>query len=87
MGVPVVSLDGNSHAGRMVASVLKILGFDELVAPDKRSYRRIVGELCDHRARLLTYRRELRSRFNASALRDEIGFTRAFEQELEQILR
>jgi predicted O-linked N-acetylglucosamine transferase (SPINDLY family) len=86
MGVPVVSLYGGSHAGRMVASVLDSLELNELIARNEASYSRIVAELCSTDSRLLDYRNKLRSRFENSPLRDEAGFTRAFEDQLKKLL-
>jgi len=86
MGVPVVSLYGDRHAGRMVASVLNLLGLDELVAEDAESYRSVVKGLCKDRDRLRRYRVELRDRFKASPLRDEKGFTQSLESEYRRIL-
>lgn len=86
MGVPVVSLYGDRHAGRMVASVLNLMGLDELVAQTAESYARIVSDLCKDPKRLSRYRTELRDRFEKSPLRDEIGFTRDMETEFGRIL-
>jgi len=86
MGVPVVSLYGTSHAGRMVASVLHQLGLDEWVAVDEQAYVGIVTKLCSDQSGLENHRAELRNRFQASALRDENAFARAFEKSLIQVL-
>src|SRR5262249_56973507 len=45
MGVPVVTLRGQRHAGRMVASVLAAVGLDDLVADTPGDYRRIAATL------------------------------------------
>jgi predicted O-linked N-acetylglucosamine transferase (SPINDLY family) len=79
MGVPVVSLRGTSHAGRMVASVLDGLGLTDLIAEDAASYVRIASELCEDTRRLKALRAGLRSRMEGTPIRDEAGFTRAFE--------
>jgi predicted O-linked N-acetylglucosamine transferase (SPINDLY family) len=86
MGVPVVSLHGDRHAGRMVASVLRLMGLDELVAHDPDDYHRIVRELCRHMARIVRYRVELRNRFEESVLRDEAGFTAGLERQYLRLL-
>ena len=86
MGVPVVSLYGDRHAGRMVASVLDLLGLDELVARSTESYARIVNDLCNDQGRLIHYRDGIRNRFENSPLRDEIGFTRSLEDQFCRIL-
>ncbi|HMM67372.1 MAG TPA: tetratricopeptide repeat protein [Dokdonella sp.] len=79
MGVPVVSLRGNTHAGRMVASVLEGLGLDELIADDTESFARLAGELGRDPQRLARLRLALRGRMEDSPLRDEACFTRSFE--------
>jgi predicted O-linked N-acetylglucosamine transferase (SPINDLY family) len=78
-GVPVVTLRGASHAGRMVASVLEGAGLDELIAADTNAYAAIVARLCAGPGRLAEYRGILRGRFQASPARDETGFTRELE--------
>lgn len=79
MGVPVVSLRGDSHVGRMVASVLKLLGLDELLAADVDGYCRIVADLCRDEGRMVRYRSELRRRMEESPLRNERAFTMDLE--------
>jgi len=84
MGVPVISLYGNSHAGRMVASVLQQLDLDELVAMNDAEYTGIAGRLCKDPHRLADLRVGLRDRFQHSKLCDESGFTRSYEKALIQ---
>lgn len=80
MGVPVVSLYGSSHAGRMVASVLHTIGLGELLAQDRKSYLKICSELCRAPDRLAELRSGLRERMESSLLRDEVAYTKAFEK-------
>jgi predicted O-linked N-acetylglucosamine transferase (SPINDLY family) len=87
MGVPVVSLYGDRHAGRMVASLLDLLELDELVAKDTESYARIVNGLCGDQDRLIRYRAEIRNQFEKSPLRDEKSFTKELETQYRQILK
>jgi len=86
MGVPVVSMYGDRHAGRMVASVLDLLGLNELVAKSVESYAHIIADLCKDQDRLLTYSAELRSRFEQCPLRNEKVFTRNLESEYQRII-
>lgn len=79
MGVPVVSLRGNTHAGRMVASVLESLKLPELIATDTQDYVHIAGALSRDKERLSKLRNGLRQLMENSPLRDEAGFTRKFE--------
>ena len=83
MGVPVLTLRGRTHAGRMVASVLNCLGLEDWIAEDIESYIRIAGKLCRAPQYLAEMRTELRERLQRSPLRDELSFTREFESLLE----
>lgn len=79
MGVPVVTLSGNTPVGRMVASVLNGLDLSDLIAEDLASYRRIAGDLCRDPTRISSLREGLRQRMMYSPIRDEAGFTQLFE--------
>ncbi|MEP6883021.1 MAG: hypothetical protein ABI866_13560, partial [Dokdonella sp.] len=87
MGVPVLTLRGTTHAGRMVASVLDGLGLNDWIAEDVESYIRIAAELCRDQEGLSRIRAQLRERMERSALRDEVGFTREFETLLESAVQ
>jgi protein O-GlcNAc transferase len=79
MGVPVITLRGGTHAGRMVASVLEGLELKELIAGDAEGYVGIAAGLCQDPVRIARLRAELRDRMERSSLRDEAGFAKAFE--------
>ncbi|SFM97818.1 O-linked N-acetylglucosamine transferase, SPINDLY family protein [Dokdonella immobilis] len=86
-GVPVVTLRGNTHAGRMVASVLEGLGATELIGNDGEAYVRIATALCRDPQRLLGFREGLRARMETSPLRDESGFVASLESRLQSLVR
>lgn len=86
-GVPVVTLRGNTHAGRMVASVLEGLGLGELIGADDQAYVRIAAGLCRDPQRLQELRGGLRDRMQASPVRDEAGFVAALEARLRSLVR
>jgi predicted O-linked N-acetylglucosamine transferase (SPINDLY family)/predicted SAM-dependent methyltransferase len=79
MGVPVVALAGDRHAGRVGASLLETVGLQELVARDIGEYVGIAQRLAADRPRLDALRAGLRERVRASPLRDEAGFVRELE--------
>ena len=79
MGVPVVTVAGDRHAGRMGASILGAVGLSDLVANDVEAYVRICAALAGDRARLAELRAGLRERVTRSPLLDEAGFVRALE--------
>lgn len=80
MGVPVVTLAGNTHAGRVGASILTALGEPALIAADVGSYVRTACALAADRERLDAYRATLRERLRVSSLCDARGFTRRIEE-------
>lgn len=80
MGVPVITLNGDRHAGRVGASLLNQVGMTELIAMDGASYVRIAQELAQDPARLVDLRTNLRARMAASSLCDRKGFARKFER-------
>lgn len=84
MGVPVVALAGNGHAGRVGVSLLANVGLDELTAGDENEYLTIAVRLAGDPSRLASYRASIRKRMAASPLRDEIGFSRRFEAALRE---
>jgi protein O-GlcNAc transferase len=79
MGVPVVTLAGTAHAGRVGVSLLHAVGLSELVAADRDEYVRIAVALGNDRPRLGALRAGLRERMRASPLMDGPAFCRRLE--------
>ncbi|MCC6675891.1 MAG: tetratricopeptide repeat protein [Phycisphaerales bacterium] len=79
MGVPVVSLAGDSHVSRVGLSLLNAIGLPELSAADEDVYVKIAAELARDRARLVQLRSGLRERMRASALCDEKSYVARLE--------
>ncbi|MCC6301814.1 MAG: tetratricopeptide repeat protein [Gammaproteobacteria bacterium] len=78
-GIPVVSLRGETSASRSGYALLKAVGLEDLAAEDEEGYVRVAVALARDGARRAALRTGLRARMEASALRDEAGFTRALE--------
>ena len=68
MGVPVVTLRGDRHSGRVGASLLASVGLDDLIAHDVDEYVDIAVGLAHDRARLVHLRSSLRAQMAASPL-------------------
>ena len=84
MGVPVISLLGDRHAGRVGYSLLANTGLQALVVQDEISYLDKAVELTKDVAALRTFRSELRERLRHSPLLDARAFTLELEQGYRQ---
>jgi protein O-GlcNAc transferase len=87
MGVPVVTLAGQAHAGRVGASLLHNVGLDELVAGEPAQFLAIAKELAGDQQRLATLRGGLRADMSRSPLCDAEGFSRALAEALREAWR
>ncbi len=79
MGVPVVTLRGDRHAGRVGASLLAQAGLTDLVARSVEEYVEIAVALADNPVRRDDLRCCLRPRLAASPLCDGPAFARKVE--------
>jgi predicted O-linked N-acetylglucosamine transferase (SPINDLY family) len=80
MGVPVVTLAGKAHAGRVGVSQMTNLGLTDLIAHSPEEYVSIAVRLATDRERLAALRSELRSRLAASPLMNAPRLTSNLEQ-------
>jgi protein O-GlcNAc transferase len=74
MGVPVITLRGHRHAGRIGASLLTRIGLTDLIAHSIEEYVEIAVALAGNSGRLDDLRRALRPRMAASTMCDEGAF-------------
>ncbi len=87
MGVPVVTWQGPTSAGRLSASALHAAGCAGWVANDQEEYRRLAIELAAAGARSDTQRKSLREQICASTLSDTARFTSNFASLIELAMR
>jgi len=87
MGVPVVSLAGQSHVARVGVSLLNNAGLPELVAESAEQYLQIAVHLARDLPRLQQLRSTLRQRLQASPLLDAPRFARNVEAAYRQMWR
>lgn len=85
MGVPVVTLSGDRHSGRVGHSLLCATGLTEWVAHSEDDYLRIALDLLSDPVALANHRQSLRSRLLASPLLDGHAFSRALEGLFHQL--
>ena len=79
MGVPFVTLAGNSPISRAGACILGNVGLSDFVAMGKQRYLELCVELAGDLPRLASIRRSLRERMQESPLTDAAVFTRNLE--------
>jgi len=87
MGVPVVTLAGETATSRGGASALNAVGLGELVATTEDAYLEIAAALARDRVRLTALRSGMRERMRASPLTDAPRFTRHLEAAYRQMWR
>lgn len=87
MGVPVVALAGEVHAGRVGVSLLTAAGLPELIAASPEECVARAAALARDRVALSRLRAGLRERLRQSQLCDAPGFARAMETELRSMWR
>ncbi|MCX8496159.1 MAG: hypothetical protein ORN51_08260, partial [Akkermansiaceae bacterium] len=85
MGVPVVTLAGQSHVSRVGVSLLTNVELPELVAESEDEYVRIAVELACDVERLVNYRLNIRDKMLGSKLLDAPSFAREVESVLRQV--
>ncbi|MCP4328326.1 MAG: tetratricopeptide repeat protein [Alphaproteobacteria bacterium] len=79
MGVPVITLAGRSHVGRVGVSLLSSRGVTDTIASDTNDYVARAIELAGNLDRLAQRRQTLRRDFMAAPASDPARFTRGLE--------
>lgn len=87
MGVPVVTLRGDRHAGRMGASLLTHAGLEALIGDSEASYVHCAVALADKPLIVRNIRRSLRDRIRNSALCNAAAYTAAVESAYDEMWR
>ncbi len=87
MGVPVVTLVGQTAVGRAGWSQLSNLGMTELAALDEKQFVKIASDFAGDLDRLAELRRSLRARMQDSPLMNAAGYARNVEATFRQIWR
>lgn len=87
MGVPVVVVEGRTHAARVGVSLLSTLGLSDWVADSCEGYVELAARHASNLDALKGLRRSLRERMQKSALMDARGFTAQLEAAYRQMWR
>jgi predicted O-linked N-acetylglucosamine transferase (SPINDLY family) len=86
MGTPVVSLVGNTIAGRAGLGLLSTVGLGELVATSEEQFMAIAAGLARDRARMAEFRKGLRQRIESSPVMDARRFAGNVEGAYQEML-
>ncbi len=86
VGLPYVTLMGNSYVSRVGASILHQVGHPELIARTEKEYVKMAVDLALDKERLATYKRTIRDDMLRSSLGDNKKFVTHFEKGLVQML-
>lgn len=82
MGVPVIALIGQHHAGRVGASLLHAVGLADWLADSPEAYVKLAQDRAADQGGLAQLRADLRRRLTDSALCDATRFVRGYEAAL-----
>ena len=85
MGVPVITLRGDRHAGRVGASILTRMGLGEMVAENQDQYVGIGIKLAQDMTALENLRADLRSHMQSSVICDGRSFARIMEKSFQKL--
>lgn len=87
MGLPVLTLVGETHASRRGFSIMSSLNLTEFCAHSKEEFIRIAKDWSTRREELSVLRSELRERMRNSPLCDQLGLTRKLESAFVEMLK
>ena len=87
MGVPLITLAGDSHASRVGVSLLHAVGLDELIAPSPDAYRDLAIELAQDPERIRRWHRSLRQRLLNAPLANPALIARSIEAAYRDLWR
>jgi len=79
MGIPILTLTGNSFASRVGASILSCIGIKELITNNKKEYQELGIELAIKPDKLAKIKNRIRDSVSKSTLFDSHSFTENLE--------
>lgn len=85
MGVPVMTLRGDKHAGRVSTSILDALNMDDCIGFDQKDFIEKCINLANSPEKLEYYKYNLRENLLNSPLTNSINFTRKIEKEYDKM--
>jgi protein O-GlcNAc transferase len=79
MGVPIVTLEGQSELSRSTSGMIRACGMPELIAQTTEQYVEIAQRIASDKHGLSSMRRQLRKRLGASVINNALATTRSLE--------
>ena len=86
VGVPVLTMAGESYSARMASSLLLSLGVPELITNTKENYEKLAIELSTNAEKLKTVKKKIMDNRSEKPLFNTKMYTRHFEKGLEKVL-
>ena len=83
--MPVITLEGNTHASRVGVSLLSTVGLHELIAKTNNEYISIAINLANDLKKLKPMREQLRNMMKCSPLCDSKSFVSHLEQSYREM--
>ena len=85
MGLPVLTMAGNSYSARMANSLLNSLGLEELITHSKQDYEDLALKLSTDKERLNNIKVKLKENLSSKPLFNTNLYTENFENGLEEV--
>ena len=85
MGVPVITLHGDRHSGRVGASIMHHVGLSELIADSEDEYVDLAQKFADDTQRMVALRKAMRPQLRKSTLMNAPLFIETIENAYRQM--
>jgi predicted O-linked N-acetylglucosamine transferase (SPINDLY family) len=86
MGLPLITICGNSFASRVAGSLLKQFNLSELITTNRNDYEKLAIRLYNDKKYYLDIRNKIKSRKIDNPLFDSEKYTRHLEEAFDDIL-
>ena len=87
MGVPIITLCGNSFASRVGASILNCVDMNELITKNRKDYNELAIEIGLNPEKFVEIKNRLRDKVANSSFFDSLEFTKNLENTYLKLLK
>ena len=87
VGLPLITIKGNSFASRVAASLLHRVNLDELAVPDYETYKNLAIKIGKNNEYLIKLKKKLLESLKKSSLFDSKKFTKNLESTYTELLK